>query len=361
MINVSISISPVRDRDGEIVGGSKIVRDITKLTLNARQLEQRAALIDLSSDAIIIRDIDGTIEAWSKGAERLYGFTATEAVGQAAHTLLATRFSQPLADIQAAFDQTGSWQGELVHTSRDGRLVTVLTRWQRDEVYDQAGRRMLETNTDITQLKQRQAVVETLLREVNHRSKNMLGLVLAIARQTAKGSDGEFVSRFSQRIHALAASHDLLVESEWTGTTLADLIRSQLSHFDGLIGTRITLSGDAIRVNMVAAQSIGMALHEMATNAAKYGALSHDTGKVEIVWQRSHEQPTTFSMSWREMGGPKVLPPQRRGFGTTVIEAMVAASLDGCVTLDYYATGFQWQVVCPADKVTDFVETYQRS
>lgn len=188
-----------------------------------------------------------------------------------------------------------------------------------------------------------------LMREVNHRSKNMLAVVQAIARQMPSHDPKQFVRRFSDRIVGLAASQDLLIESNWQGVRVADLVRSQLSLFRELIGTRIEISGPPVRLQPPAAQAIGMALHELATNASKYGALSDNNGKVKVSWRlEGAGEERAFVLVWAEEDGPPVTQPERRGFGYTIMVAMVEKSLDATVTIDYAASGLVWKVSAPA-------------
>jgi two-component sensor histidine kinase len=181
--------------------------------------------------------------------------------------------------------------------------------------------------------------------EINHRAKNMLSVVDAIAHQTASRSPEDFVERFSERVQALSASQDLLVRNDWQGVDVEDLVRAQLAHFADLIGSRIILQAAKLRLKPASAQAIGLALHELATNAGKYGALSTDNGQVNISWGIEND---AFTMSWIERGGPFVPPPGRRGFGTTVMEAMAARSLGGSVDLDFPSSGVTWRLTCPA-------------
>lgn len=188
-----------------------------------------------------------------------------------------------------------------------------------------------------------------LMREVNHRSKNMLAVVQAIARQMPSTDPKQFVRQFSDRIVSLAASQDLLIESNWQGVRVADLVRSQLALFRELIGTRITISGPPIRLQPPAAQAIGMALHELATNASKYGALSDEKGNVRVSWRmQGTGEEREFVLLWAEEGGPPVKAPERRGFGYTIMVAMVEKSLDAKVKIDYAPSGLVWKVEAPA-------------
>ena len=172
----------------------------------------------------------------------------------------------------------------------------------------------------------------------------MLSVVDAIAHQTAIRNPEDFVERFSERIQALSANQDLLVRNEWNGVEIADLVRAQLAHFADLIGSRIAVHGPKLHLNPASAQAIGLALHELATNAGKYGALSADTGRVDVSWGTDGD---TLTMSWTEREGPPVCAPKRRGFGTIVMETMAERSVDGKVAIDYAVSGLAWRLTCP--------------
>jgi two-component sensor histidine kinase len=209
---------------------------------------------------------------------------------------------------------------------------------------------------DVTERRAHEQQVQLLLREVNHRAKNMLSLVHAIARQTASREPEDFIGRFSERIQALAANQDLLVQNEWQGVDAGDLVRAQLTPFADLIGSRITLNGPKLRLNAAAAQGIGLALHELVTNASKYGALLTDRGRADIGWGT---EGNTLTMSWIERDGPPVSAPKRRGFGTIVMEAMAERSVDGVVDLHYPPSGLTWRLTCPVANALEHWEPAQ--
>ncbi len=216
---------------------------------------------------------------------------------------------------------------------------------------------------NITERKQNEERIRLLMREVNHRSKNMLGLVHAIAHQTARRHSEDFLEHFDDRIQALAAAQDLLVASEWKPVSLSDLLVSQFNHFADLIGDRIAIEGPPLLVSPESAQSIGMAVHELATNAAKYGALSNDTGRIDLGWHIDVQEPNTrrFLISWKESGGPPVKTPEKKGFGTSVTTAMIESNLSADVDVDFAPGGFCWSFSTDAEHILESGGTPPRS
>ena len=142
-----------------------------------------------------------------------------------------------------------------------------------------------------------------------------------------------------------AANQEVLARNEWRGVEIEDLVRGQLSHFADLIGSRIVLNGPKVRLKAASAQAIGLAVHELATHAGKYGALSTDRGRIDIFWATDGG---ALALSWTERDGPPVSAPERRGFGAVVMEAMVASSINGKAQLDYAPSGVTWRLTCPA-------------
>ncbi|TKW62010.1 MAG: PAS domain S-box protein [Blastochloris viridis] len=209
---------------------------------------------------------------------------------------------------------------------------------------------------DISERKGWEQHLRLLMRELTHRSKNLLAVIQAMARQTARhsGTVEEFIDRFGARLHALAGSHDLLVQESWQRASIGELITSQLGHYSDLIGTQIVVDGPQIYLNPDAAQNLGMALHEMATNAVKYGALSTPKGKVSIDWAwKGSGAKRVLRLSWKETGGPAVQAPQRRGFGSQVIERNLNRALGATVKLDYAAKGFRADMELPPNVAVD--------
>jgi two-component sensor histidine kinase/CheY-like chemotaxis protein len=196
--------------------------------------------------------------------------------------------------------------------------------------------------------------IRLLMAEVNHRSKNLLSVVVAVAQRTVASSPEEFMPRFSSRVQALAVNHDLLVKSQWRNIGTDELINGQLAHFGDLLGKRILFGGPQVRLSSSAAQSIGMAIHELSTNTVKYGALSNAEGEVEIIWNvEDYGSEPRYTIRWMERNGVLVAAPSHRGFGTTVVTTMVEMALDGETELDYGSNGLTWRLTCPLKNVLE--------
>ncbi len=191
--------------------------------------------------------------------------------------------------------------------------------------------------------------VRFLMRELSHRAKNQLAVVVAMARRTAERSEGiaDFERVFSERLMALARSTDLLVNQDWRGVSLAELVDAHLKPFAASNRVRLVVEGPRADLGPDAAQSIGLALHELATNASKYGALSVPAGKVTIRWHHVDGDRGRLRIEWSESGGPPVVEPTRTGFGSIVIQRTVAQSLGGEVTHEYRAEGVFWAIEIP--------------
>ncbi len=197
--------------------------------------------------------------------------------------------------------------------------------------------------------------LEFTMRELLHRSKNLLSIVQAMARQTSRGAQSfeDFQDAFTGRLRAISHSHDLLVDRNWRGASLEDLVRMQLQPFLPGGTQPVSVRGPHLMLTPKAAEHIGLALHELATNSAKYGALSTPDGRVEIGWdvRANGAAGPSFWFSWRECGGPPVHPPQRTGFGRKVLEAVAASALNAKVTLEFPAEGVVWTLSGCADEL----------
>ncbi len=200
---------------------------------------------------------------------------------------------------------------------------------------------------DVTERRAREDHERILGQEAAHRAKNVLSVVQAILHQSRSFDPATYVPRFEERIASLSASHDLFVRSAWQAIGLDELVRTQLKPFLADEDGRLDLSGPPVDLAPPAAQAIGMALHELATNAAKYGALANAEGRIEIGWQVDDSAPEPmFTLSWRELGGPAVSTPGKAGFGSRMIVQMTQRALNAKSSLTFDSTGLLWTLTC---------------
>lgn len=200
-------------------------------------------------------------------------------------------------------------------------------------------------------VKEEKAQLRLITDELSHRIKNLVAVIQSIARQTMHQTTTkeDFAVRFSGRLGALGRSLDLLIASDWHGAHIDDLVRLELAPFGVLDGAQISLNGPPLGLNPDATRNIGLALHELATNASKYGALSVPEGKIAVDWElASSGRRPRFRMTWRESGGPMVTEPKHRGFGRQVIQQVTAQALAGKVTHEFLPHGVRWTLDIPA-------------
>lgn len=322
-----------------------------------REAHDRMALaLDVTGLGMWERDLTTGKITWSDGMYRIFGRTRDE-FGGTGDEVLSYVHPEDRAAFRSAFEENvrkgSSGFGQDFRVLRpDGEIRWVLRRAQlvRNEKGELAT--MLGVALDLTERRDKEEHITFLMRELAHRSKNLVAVIQAIAHQTARHTDSvpDFVDRFSARLVSMARTHDLLTGRERGGASLEDLVQSQIEPFVESAGRQVVIDGPAAILDEAATQNIGLALHELATNAAKYGALSVPEGRVSIGWQpvTTRDDARALRLTWREMDGPEVTPPKRKGFGHIVIERTVADSLDAEVTLDFAPTGLVWRVDIPA-------------
>jgi PAS domain S-box-containing protein len=429
----------------------------------SKRADRLADLLELSSDPMFVWRLDGAVEAWNAGAERLYGFAADEAIGQSSHALLQTKFPIELIELRSRLRNEGHWSGELRHVCQDGREVvvdsrmqvfggdtvlevnrdvterkrieaalreseqrlrwlaaiiessddaivsknldgiitswnssaervfgytaedaigqpitivipqdrldeerTILTRIRRGERIDhfetvrqrKCGSLIAISLTvspvknadgmivgaskiarDITEQKRAREQIATLAREAEHRSKNLLASVQATVMLSQSDTPEGLKQVIEGRIQALARVHSLFVATRWIGAELSAIATQELAPFSGRGERRVRIDGPQVLLAPNTAQSIAVTLHELATNAAKYGALSSADGRVDLEWTQAADG--RLNLRWTETGGPAVQSPTRQGFGSRIITQMIG-QLDGKARFDWRTEG----VIC---------------
>ena len=345
------AMKPWRDLDGRVGGAllfSELVTDQIEIRHALYESESRArATFENAAVGISHVTPDGRLLRFNKALSRILGWPADELITKRVQDIThPDDLPHELVQLQALNDgRADSYAIDKRDLRKEGTIVWIRRTVSCVRKNDGSIDYFVSVAEDISARKRAEEQVRFLVREANHRVKNLLGLVQAIARQTVAGSVKEFIGRFTERIQALDANQELLGRDERQGANLEVLVRAQLAHFADLVGTRITVRGPKLHLNTTAAQAIGLALHELATNAGKYGALSTDSGRVDVGWRVNGD---ALTMSWTERDGPPVRPPDHRGFGTTVVDEMARRALNGQVQLDYARSGLTWRLTCPA-------------
>lgn len=316
-----------------------------------------AAIVDSSFDAIVAKDLNSIVTNWNRAAEQLFGYTAEEMIGQSILILIPDGLQGEEAEIierVRSGDRVASY--ETTRRRKDGTLIAVSLTVSpiRNRYGAIVGASKIAR--DITGSKENERRIRTLMREVNHRVKNQFAVILSMVRETTKRSTDprEFEDLIRDRIMALSRSHDLLVTSEWLGTSLFDLVQEQLRPF-GHEG-RISLSGPLLTLLPNAVQHLGMAFHELGTNASKYGALAHEGGRVNVTWriveapEGAAERGPHMELIWDETSAPHGTPgPARTGFGSVVLQRVAPQSLSGVATLERVPGHVLWTLCAPCE------------
>jgi PAS domain S-box-containing protein len=327
--------------------------------------EQFRLLFEAAPNGMIVTDHDGVITFVNSRVEKLFGYWRGELIGRSVEVLVPERFQGAHPSLRAQFakqpETRAMGAGRDLYGLRKnktefpveiglnpfrsgGRLLIVAS------VIDITERKRNEEHIRfITERKRNEDHIRFIMDDLPHRSKNLLMVVLAIASQTVQRatSFGEFQKDFESRLMAIARSHDVLVEKGWSGASIEALIFAQLKPFIGESATRLDVAGPPIMLVPEAAQNIGLALHELATNATKYGALSSPEGCIVIRWDVDDRQtPKKFRLSWHEQGGPPVNPPTHQGFGHRVLSHIAQGSSDTGVGLMFAPEGFAWSFEC---------------
>jgi two-component system CheB/CheR fusion protein len=324
-----VRIRPYRTVDDKIDGVVATFVDITErrraedaLRDSEARLKQEMRLVELSRSPIFVWDFDNGVIQWNRGSEELYGYSRQEAIGKRKEALLRTSVpGSSFEDLRRSLLEHGTWSGELLHRTKDGQVLTVESQI---ELVPMGERRLvLESTRDITSQKKWEQRRQLLLSELSHRVSNTLAVVQSMARQTLRsaGSQKDFVNLFEGRLQALSRAHNLLTEARWEGTEFGNLVRSQLAAYLAGDSQRLRLHGGPVVLPPDLATPFGLVLHELATNAAKYGAFSVEKGQVLLSWTLDAGNGNRlFKVIWKEAGGPRVSAPKRTGFGGTLIE-----------------------------------------
>jgi two-component sensor histidine kinase len=222
--------------------------------------------------------------------------------------------------------------------------VTVRPHFDRGEVIG-----TVASFIDITESKVQEEHLRIVLKELAHRSKNLLSVIQGIARQTAESASStpEFLSRFNGRIFSLSRAHDILTDADWRGARIFDLVQSQIALYAGDRMASVVLEGENSFLRPNAAQYVGLALHELTTNAIKYGALSRDDGMIAVRFEQSPASATVHRLSWQETSSAEMREPSGRSFGLLMLTEVVPISVSGTAALTFRPEGVRYELDIP--------------
>lgn len=317
-----------------------------------------AAIVDSSFDAIISKDLNSVITTWNGAAERLFGYTADEAVGRSILMLIPESFLDEEVRIISQIrrgERVPSF--DTIRTRKDGSFVAVSVTVSpiKNTNGDIVGASKIAR--DITAAKENERRIKMLMREVNHRVKNQFAVILSMVRETSKRSSGQqdFEERIRERIMALSRSHDLLVTSDWAGANVTELVLEHLKPF--VTADRFSVSGPLVNLVPNAVQHLGMAFHELATNSAKYGAFAGPDGRVDVSWTNARDEAgkPRFQLVWNERFHEEAEAEEKatthKGFGAVVLLRVAPQSISGTATLERSPGQLQWTITAPLDGV----------
>ena len=340
----------LRDTAGNVIGAMNTLIEDTASDTQMRL----SALVESTTDAIVSKNLRGIINSWNPAAERLFGYTAAEAVGMPVTRLIP---DDRLAEERVIIDRIKRGEPveryETLRRRKDGSLVPVelSVSPMKNEAGEVFGASKIAR--DITARKETEHRIRLLMREVNHRVKNQYSVILSMIRETGRRlrDPQAFERQIRERIMALSASHDLLVTDDWKGTTIFELVLAQLRPFND--EGKVSISGPAIKLRPSAVQYLGIALHELAANSVVYGVLARNEGRIAVEWtvDKDDEGNETLTLTWTEEGGPQPLSGSGAGFGTVVLERIAPQAMGGTGSFELGAGGVNWTLRAPMNQI----------
>ncbi|AMN52125.1 histidine kinase [Labrenzia sp. CP4] len=358
-ISLDLIVHPTRDSSGNIDGVLCTAIDMTEKNLYEIRLASLASQL-AEANRRFEKALDGSLTTvFEQDLDLKYihvvnpspGFKPDFFIGKSDDELFPEEDQLKLIPVKKKVLETG--ESAVIEFDMDMNGVNRSYNMRMEPSRDKEGRTtgLIGISIDLTHKRENERQMHLVMRELTHRSKNLLAVIQAMARQTAARSDNteDFVESFAARLQAMAASHDLLVSQSWYGADLKELVLAHLAQSIDPGSPQIEIEGDPHSITADAAQNLGLALHELTTNAAKYGALSVLGGKLSVSWTTVDGR---IRLVWKERGGPEVVPPRRNGFGRMLLERLVGPALDGDVNIDFAPEGVSCVIEFPVRKTT---------
>jgi two-component system CheB/CheR fusion protein len=312
-----------------IVRGEHVAKRRISLTKPVEQYEQRlAAIVESCDDAIVSKNLEGIIDSWNRSAERLFGYAAEEALGRPIIIIIPPdRFGEETEILERIRRGESTTRLETTRRRKDGSLIDVSITVS--PVKNTKGKIIGASKVarDITERKRADEQQRLLLAELDHRIRNCFTMVQVLATQTLHGASDEERQTFVGRVQALAKAQALMTGKSWHHAPLHDIVARAMEAFGNGDAARVEIQGPPhVSLDAASASRLAMALHELATNAVKHGALSNERGRVRITWQvPNRELASRVRLQWQESGGPEVAEPTREGFGSRLLKQLLGS------------------------------------
>lgn len=356
---VDLSVMPTRDRAGAIDGLLCTEVDVTEKRMTEVRLAALASQVASAYRRFELALDNSAITVFEQDTDLRYTFMynpppdtlADEFLGKDDAEVFSAADAARLISVKRKLLATGESQHLEIEVMMAGQPRFYDLRLDPDSDGDEAPRGIVGTAVDLTERRRNEKHMRLVMRELTHRSKNLLAVIQSMARKTAStASDTEsFITDFSARLRAIAAAHDLLVAESWSGADIRDLLVASLAQTVDPAAPEIRIDGPAVRLSPDSAQTLALAFHELTNNAIQHGALSAPGGRIEIVWARDGD---VVNLTWRESGGRPVQRSDRRGFGRVLLERLVGASLGGSAELEFRPEGVSWQIRFPEHRAS---------
>jgi PAS domain S-box-containing protein len=341
-----------RQADGKAHRLINVATDITErkqvetaLGQSEQRLRWLASIVESSDDAIVSKDLNGIITSWNRGAERIFGYTSEEAIGQPITIVIPRdRHDEERAILTRIRRGERIDHFETIRQRKHGSLIVVSLTVSPIKNAEGKIVGASKIARDITEQKRSQEQIAVLALEAEHRSKNVLATVQATVNLSQSDTPEGLKQAIEGRILALANVHSLFVQSRWIGAELLTIARQELVPYSEKGEARMQIDGPQVLLEPNIAQAIAITLHELSTNAAKYGSMSVPNGQTTLTW--SHETDGRLIIRWSEKGGPAVQIPTKRGFGTRITEIMIG-QLKGKMSFDWRTDGLVCEITLP--------------
>jgi PAS domain S-box-containing protein len=356
------NVEPVRQ--ARIINADTLVRldGIWRVEARTKALSDATvrfrSLFEHAPVAMLMVDRTGKVQQVNAAAEQVFAGSSMEIIGRPVEELVPETLRDVHPALRDAFvrDPKARPMGagrELFARRKNGEQFPVKIGLNPIPGADETA--VIASVVDISHRRSEQQRMQFIMRELSHRSKNLLAVIQGMARQAVASSPDlpTFEKSFSERLHGLARSHELLVGKNWQGAAIVDLVTAQLAFVKR--ENNVETAGPEVLLTPQATQTLGLALHELATNAVKHGALRSEPGRLVVKWWIEEASLPRLHLLWEEFGGSTGVQPRRNGFGYTVLERVVPASLGGSAKLSFTSEGARWELDVPLDRISNVV------